>query len=53
MKRIIWKLIYRIIRSWEESARKNGLDAQVIDCIQIQIRMEHYADAMARDGIWE
>lgn len=53
MKKIIWKLIYRIIGKWRDEESTKGSRTRYADCIQIQNFLEHYAEELAKDGVWE
>ena len=46
MKKLIWKIIYKIIERWRRVAKRNRLDEQELDCIRILVGLEMYRKHM-------
>lgn len=52
MKKLIWKIIYKIIERWRRVAKRNRLDEQELDCIRILVALKMYKGNMQEKGIW-
>lgn len=52
MKKLIWKLVWKVICKWEKVAENNGLQEQVDECTDIKVDLIHFKNAMKQNGLW-
>ena len=53
MKKLIWKITYKIAEKWMRVAKRNRLDEQEMDCIRILVDLEMYKGHMQEKGLWQ
>lgn len=53
MKKLIWKITYKIIERWMKVAKRNRLNEQELDCIHILVDLEMYKGHMQEKGLWQ
>lgn len=52
MKKLIWKLVWKVICKWEKVAERNGMMEQVDECEDIKFDLVKYKNAMKEKGLW-
>lgn len=52
MKKLIWKLVWKVICKWEKVAENNDLQEQVVECNNIKADLIHFKNTMKQNGLW-
>lgn len=52
MRKITWKIVYKIVCSWEKVARKNEISEQIHYCMRMRRYLELYKEKAQLKGMW-